>query len=466
MKPSTSHATPIRECTLLIVDDDVGFVHAAAEIARQNGFEITIAASVAQAINRLQGARFDLALIDLTLPDGSGMELLDHLDLAGTQTVLISGQPTLESALQAVRLKVVDYIVKPLQIERYTELLADAQRRCHATSPAASDWRGMVGGTALQPVRDAIRRVAPLEVSILIVGESGTGKELVARAVHEESGRSGALVAVNSGAVPPELLASQLFGHEKGSFTGAHSRHEGFFEQANKGTLFLDEITEMPLHLQVHLLRVLETKTVRRVGGQADIPVDVRLVSATNRLPQQAIDEGRLREDLFYRLSEFPLSLPPLRDRPDDIAMLAETFLARLNQRYGTRRSFAPTVLARLARHRWPGNVRELRNLIQRAYILADGNSIDVDFETQHPREPIAEDMHSITFRIGTTLDEVERRLLFKTLAYFDNNKLKAAEALGISAKTIYNRLSRYQDGEGIEPPTDALDAGKQNPGS
>jgi DNA-binding NtrC family response regulator len=449
MKSSPPQPTPAMRHSLLIVDDDVGFVHAAAEIARQKGFDITIAASVAQAIARLQGMQFDLALIDLTLPDGSGMQLLDHLDLAGTQTVLISGQPTLESALQAVRLQVVDYIVKPLQIERYQELLANAQRRRRATSPVTGDWRGMAGGTALQSVRNAIRRVAPTEASVLIVGESGTGKELVARAVHEESGRSGALVAVNSGAVPPELLASQLFGHEKGSFTGAHSRQEGFFEQANGGSLFLDEITEMPLHLQVHLLRVLESKTVRRVGGQTDIAVDVRVISATNRLPQQAISEGRLREDLFYRLSEFPLTLPPLRDRPDDIALLADTFLARLNQRYGTRRSFAPNVIDRLLRHRWPGNVRELRNLVQRAYILADGNSIDVAFETQRPREPFAEDMHSITFRIGTTLDEVERRLMLKTLAYFDNNKLKAAEALGICAKTIYNRLARYQgDGE------------------
>ncbi len=459
MTPAKPQPVPTARHTLLIVDDDVGFVHAAAEIARQKGFDITIAASVAQAVTRLQGARFDLALIDLTLPDGSGMQLLDHLDLAGTQTILISGQPTLESALQAVRLQVVDYIVKPLQIERYQELLANAQSRRRATGPLVGDWRGMVGGRALQSVRDAIRRVAPIEASVLVVGESGTGKELVARAVHEESGRKGAFVAVNSGAVPPELLASQLFGHEKGSFTGAHLRHEGFFEQAHGGSLFLDEITEMPLHLQVHLLRVLETRTVRRVGGQSDIPVDVRLISATNRLPQQAISEGRLREDLFYRLSEFPLSLPPLRDRPEDVALLADTFLARLNQRYGTRRVFAPGVTDRLARHRWPGNVRELRNLVQRAYILADGNLVDVEFETQRPREPIAEDMHSITFRIGTTLDEVERRLMLKTLAYYDNNKLKAAEALGISAKTIYNRLARYQSDTDVTQVPDAQDS-------
>jgi DNA-binding NtrC family response regulator len=435
---------------LLIVDDDVGFVHAAAEIARQSGFEITTAASLAEAIGCLEGTKFDLALIDLSLPDGSGMELLDHVDLSGTQTVLVTGQPTLESALQAVRMPVVDYIVKPLQIERYLELLASAQR--HGPPIGDGDvWRDMAGGSALHAIKDAIRRVAKTDASVLVVGESGTGKELVARAVHEESGRPGPLIAVNSGAVPSELLASQLFGHEKGSFTGALSRHAGFFEQAHGGTLFLDEITEMPLHLQVHLLRALESKCVRRVGGQVDIPIDVRIVSATNRLPQKAIADGRMREDLFYRLSEFPLSLPPLRDRPEDIAILAQTFLARLNQRYDTRRAFAAGVIDRLRKHRWPGNVRELRNLVQRAYIMADGNQVDVDFETQRPTEPVAEDAHSITFRIGMTFDEIERRVLLKTLAYYGNNKLKAAEALGISAKTIYNRLARY--GAGDEDP-------------
>ncbi len=458
-----SSAAPASQ--LLIVDDDVGFVHAAAEIARQKGFEITIAGSVAQAIARLEGGQFDLALVDLSLPDGSGMQLLDHVDLARTQTVLISGQPTLESALQAVRLPVVDYIIKPLQIERYQELLANAQHR-HAKVAAGIHWHGMAGGAALDPIKNAIRRVAPTDASVLVVGESGTGKELVARAVHEESGRTGALVAVNSGAVPSELLASQLFGHEKGSFTGAHSRHAGFFEQANGGTLFLDEITEMPLHLQVHLLRVLETKKVRRVGGQTDIPVDVRLVSATNRLPRQAIADGRLREDLFYRLSEFPLSLPTLRDRPDDIPLLAQTFLDRLNERYASRRSFGNGVMERLKRHGWPGNVRELRNAVQRAYILANGNLVDVAFETQVVREPLAEDMHSITFGIGTTLDEVERRMMLKTLAYYDNNKLKAAEVLGISAKTIYNRLSRYQNDGDDNASVRAKDAGKTEPGT
>jgi len=429
--------------SLLIVDDDVGFVHAAAEIARQNGFAVTTASSIEQAISCLEGSQFDLALIDLTLPDGNGMDLLDHVDLAGTQTVLVTGKPTLESALQAVRTPVVDYLVKPLQIERYQELLDDAQRR-RPIVEASDTWRDMAGGSSLQKIKDAIRRVAKTDASVLIVGESGTGKELVARALHEESGRTGVMIAVNSGAVPPDLLASQLFGHEKGSFTGAISRHAGFFEQAHGGTLFLDEITEMPLHLQVHLLRALESKCVRRVGGQVDIPVDVRVVSATNRIPQQAIADGRMREDLFYRLSEFPLSLPPLRDRPEDIAILATTFLDRLNQRYGTRRAFAAGVMDRLLAHRWPGNIRELRNLVQRGYIMADGNRVDVDFQTQRPREPIAEDAHSITFRVGTTLDEIERRVLLKTLAYHGNNKLKAAEVLGISAKTIYNRLARY----------------------
>ncbi|HEY2346639.1 MAG TPA: sigma-54 dependent transcriptional regulator [Xanthomonadaceae bacterium] len=435
--------------SLLIVDDDEGFVAAAGEIARQQRFDPSIATTVAEAIALLQGATFDLVLIDLALPDGSGMELLDYVDLATTQTVLVSGQPTLESALQAVRLPVVDYIVKPLLPERYLELLAQAAQR---RPPARSDdhWNEMAGGEALLAIKDQVRRVARTDASVLIVGESGTGKELVARALHSESGRKGPLIAVNSGAVAPELLASQLFGHEKGSFTGAHTRQAGFFEQAEGGTLFLDEITEMPLHLQAHLLRVLESRTVRRLGGQSDVPINVRMIAATNRQPKQAIADGRLREDVFYRLGEFPLTLPPLRERPEDVAILATAFLARLNQRYGTARTFARDAIERLQRHRWPGNIRELRNQVQRAYIMADSNTVEVPLDAHDAREPLVEDAQSVVFRVGMRMDEIERRVLLKTLAWCDNNKARAAQMLGITAKTIYNRLAQYgqQDDE------------------
>lgn len=435
--------------SLLIVDDDVGFVHAAAEIARREGFEITVAGCIAQAIKRLQEGEFDLALLDLTLPDGNGMELLDHLDLGGhTQVVVVTGQPTLETTLTAIRTPIIDYVVKPMEVGHFRELLAKtvARRRPLALALGAI-WHGLVGDSpALKRIKEEVVRVAPTDAAVLIHGESGVGKELVARAVHAASRRSGPFVALNCGAVPHELLASQLFGHEKGSFTGAASRHTGFFEQAHGGTLFLDEITEMPLHLQVHLLRALENGRIQRVGGAEEIAIDVRVISATNRSPRRAVQSGHLREDVFYRLAEFPIAVPPLRERPEDMEILAETFLARLNERYGTNKRFSPDLVAQLKCHHWPGNVRELRNAVQRVYILAGGDVVSLRLLEVSTPEPIAETAGSLTFAVGTSFEVMKRKMLMKTLAHFDNDKVRTAEALGISVKTIYNSLARYQD--------------------
>ena len=448
--PDSTLRTPADSArpSLLIVDDDVGFAHAAAEVARQEGFDITIAGAFSQAVKRLQSAHFDIALIDLQLPDGSGLDLLDHFgEERQTQAVVVTGEPTVESTLRAMRLPIADYIVKPLKLDRYRELLSRAStRRRSAQSAHEEDWHGLAGRSApLVRIKQEIARVAPTDASVLLHGESGVGKELVARALHEVSGRPGPFVAMNCGAVPHELMASQLFGHERGSFTGAHGRHTGYFEQANGGTLFLDEVTEMPPHLQVHLLRALENRSIRRVGGSEDIPVDVRIVSATNRDPQRAVRQGVLREDVFYRLAEFPITVPPLRARPEDIELLAERFLSLLNLRYGTDRQFTADAREQLRRHAWPGNVRELRNVVQRAYIMAQDDTVSVQLERSGSREPIAETESSITFSVGTRLDVIERRMLFKTLAHFSNDKTRTAEALGISLKTIYNRLARYQ---------------------
>lgn len=433
--------------TLFIVDDDVGFVHAAAEIARDQGFEITVAGTLAQARARLDSHMFDLALIDLSLPDGSGLDLLENLDLGErTQVILITGNPTVESALKAMHLPIVDYIVKPIQAGKFSELLMKAASRRRVPALVGSQWHGIAGASrAIEEVLQQIRRVAPTDASIFIEGESGVGKELVASAVHAESGRSGPFVAINCGAVPPELLTSQLFGHERGSFTGANTRHIGLFEQAQDGTLFLDELSEMPIHLQVHLLRALETRTIRRVGGNEDIQVNVRVISATNRGHVAAIRDAKLREDLYYRLSEFPMIVPPLRERREDILCIAELFLQRLNTRYGTERWLSRDVAEQLERYTWPGNIRELKNVIQRAYILADGDMLVPVLPTSGWSRPIAETATTITFAIGTPLHEMERRMLFKTLAFYDNNKAKAAQALGITTKTIYNRLTAYQ---------------------
>jgi len=441
--------------SLLIVDADIGFVHAAADVARDQGYEITIAGTLAQALSRLGSSQFDLALIDLALPDGSGLDLLEHLDLGGrTQVILVTGHPTVESALKALHLPIVDYVVKPLHPAQFRELL-DKAAGLRRMPPSADheSWHGLAGRSQqIKTLRQEICRVAKTDAAVFLHGESGVGKELVAAALHAESGRSGNFVALNCGAVPSELLTSQLFGHEKGSFTGAQSRHLGLFQQADAGTLFLDEITEMPLHLQVHLLRALETHTIRRIGGSDDIPVDVRIISATNRLPDKARQEGKLREDLYYRLAEFPLRISPLRERPEDILPIAEMFLHRLNERYQTQRAFPADIEEILARHTWPGNVRELKNAIQRAYILAEGEMVRPEVPSQRLPGPLAETASTITFSVGTSLEEIERRMLFKTLAYFNDNKAKAADALGITTKTIYNRLAGYQAKFGRAP--------------
>jgi DNA-binding NtrC family response regulator len=433
---------------LFIVDDDVGFVHAAAEIAREEGFDITVAGTLAQSVSRLAKNHFDLALIDLSLPDGNGMELLDQFDLGGeTQIVLVTGRPTVESALKALRSPVLDYVVKPMPAARLRELLvAAAAQKKRAVPHVGGEWHGLAGRSQhIGTLRREVMRVATTDASVFLQGESGVGKELVAQAIHAESGRSGAFVALNCGAIPHDLLSSQLFGHERGSFTGANTRHHGLFEQARGGTLFLDEITEMPVHLQVHLLRALETRTIRRVGGNEEIPVDVRVIAATNRAPESAIADGQLRSDLYYRLCEFPIVLPPLRERPEDVLPIAENFLARLNRQYGTHRAFPRDIEALLLQYSWPGNVRELKNAVQRAFILADGDVVRPDVDLLRTSRPVAETASTITFAVGTPLEEIERRMLFKTLAFFDNNKARTAEALGVTTKTIYNRLAHYQ---------------------
>jgi DNA-binding NtrC family response regulator len=312
-----------------------------------------------------------------------------------------------------------------------------------AAEPA--HWHGMAGqSNRMQALRQAICRVAPTDAAVFLDGESGVGKELVAAAIHRESARSGPFVALNCGAVPTELLTSQLFGHEKGSFTGAHSRQLGLFQQADAGTLFLDEISEMPLNLQVHLLRALETRSIRRIGGDLDIAVDVRIIAATNLVPDLARRHGRLREDLYYRLAEFPLHVPALRERADDIAAIANLFLARLNSRYQRHCVFAPGVVEQLRGHAWPGNIRELKNVVHRAFILAEAGLVRPELPCRRAGS-VQETANTLTFAVGTSLEEMERLMLLKTLAYYQDNKARTAAVLGISTRTIHNRLAQYE---------------------
>jgi DNA-binding NtrC family response regulator len=302
----------------------------------------------------------------------------------------------------------------------------------------------------MRKVRELIGRVAPTDSTVLICGESGCGKELVAESVHAMSPRAGKpFVAINCAAIPATLIEAELFGHERGSFTGALRTREGVFERANGGTLLLDEITEMPLDLQSRLLRVLETKKLNRVGGSADLPVDVRVIASTNRLPSQAFEEGRLREDIYYRLAVVTIELPPLRGRGDDILVLAEFFLGELNLRNGTRKRLSDELRARFMGHRWPGNVRELRNAVERAYILCDGelNLGEHEMPTLRTAPDEGGSLHGneIHVPIGATLDEIERTFILATLRHFEGDKRRAADVLGCSLKTLYNKLHAYQ---------------------
>ena len=432
---------------VLVVDDNDAFRGIVAEISQLEGCTLTQAATLADARRCVDEQRFDLLLVDLSLPDGNGLDLVDEIDLAEQGRIAIAtGFPSIESAVRAVRKPVVEYLVKPVPVDALSRLMRDARERAATCLPrAAAPVGGMVGQSApMRALFEQIRRVAPLDVAVFVHGESGTGKELVAQALHELGGRGGRFIAVNCGAIAPDLLSSQLFGHERGAFTGAAQAHNGFFEQAQGGTLFLDEVTEMPLVLQVYLLRVIETRTLTRVGGAREIPVDVRIVAASNRDPQLAVANGHLRPDLYYRLGEFPLTIPPLRARREDIPLLARHFLDRLNRRYGTARVFDADSLRRLGDRNWPGNVRELRHAVQRAYILADRDTVAVA-EDATPRA-VAESDGSIRFAVGMSFDDVEREMLLKTLAASSNNKRRAARALGITTKTIYNRLLRYRE--------------------
>lgn len=298
---------------------------------------------------------------------------------------------------------------------------------------------------AMENLYRQIDKVALTDATVLLAGESGTGKELIAQAIHQFSQRRDqAFIPVNCGAISGHLIEAALFGHEKGSFTGAVRQYAGYFEQASHGTLFLDEITEMPIDMQVKLLRVLECGSFLRVGGSSEVKVDVRLIAATNRDPETAVRQGLLREDLMYRLAVFPLQVPPLRDRDGDLELLAQHFLQSLNEKHQTRKNFSKSSLETIRRYNWPGNVRELKNAVQRAYILStDMLQIDEHLSETAAQKPTLKD-GMLNFSVGMPLADAQRELILATLKYYDGNKRLTADALGISLKTLYNRLKEY----------------------
>jgi two-component system response regulator AtoC len=448
----------------LLVDDNTDTLDALTEVLRAEGFTASAAPNLDAAKAALARQTPDVVLLDLNLPDGSGMTLLDGIEgLRAPAVVLITGHASVSTVVEALRRGVTDYLTKPVDVDRlrtilgniaHTRQLPEEIKTLQTQTERDSGRFGLLVGRSANMRRtfDLIARIAPSSASVLISGESGTGKDVVARTIHSLSRRRhGPFVPVNCGAISAALLESELFGHERGSFTGADRRHRGYFERAHRGTLFLDEVTEMPLELQVKLLRVIESGTFFRVGAEQPISVDVRILAASNRDVLRAISGGQMREDLYYRLRVFELNVSPLRERPDDVEPLVRHFLDDLAQKEGVRKEITAGAIEAMTRYSWPGNVRDLRNVIQSAYILAD-EIIDVDSlpeavtltrATTPPADEPAAGM--LRIEMGTSLADIERRAILATLRHCHGNKNRAAEVLGISLKTLYNRLSEYR---------------------
>jgi len=440
----------------LIVEDDEIAREALEELVRDAGFTTATAGTLRDARIQLTRQHPDVVLIDLKLPDGTGMDLVaDIEDRRATQVVLITGYASVETAVEALRRGASDYLTKPINLERLKAVLSRVPKsgalraeigKMRDELRDSGRFGRLVGRSpAMQRVYDQIARVAPTEATVFLTGESGTGKELVARTVHELSRRrEQPFLAINCGAISPNLIESEMFGHERGSFTGADRMHRGYFEQANGGTLFLDEITEMPLELQVRLLRVLETRQLMRIGTAQAIDIDVRIVAATNRDPRIAVQAGKLRADLFHRLNVFPIEIPPLRSREGDVGLIARALVEEINAEQGAHHSISPQTVALLEKHSWPGNVRELRNYIQRLSILGQlGSSQPEPLDVERPSNS-ASPTPSIVLPLGTPLSAADRQLIVSTLQYCGGDKKRAAGMLGICVKTLYNRLKEY----------------------
>ena len=455
---------------VLVADDDQNVRAGLGKMLQSWGIEVEMAADGQEALEKLTQAPVNVLITDLVMPRLDGFELLKRLAAQGNLpiTIVLTAFGNIETAVQTIHdLGAFWFLEKPIQPSVLKALLERGATQCRLAEETERLQRrlvyqgvlaDLVGASAeMQQVFSMIRQAAPSKVPVLIGGESGTGKELAARAIHQLSPRcNGPFVAINCAALPETLMESELFGHERGAFTGAVERRAGCFELANGGTLLLDELAEMPVGTQAKLLRVLEGSMVRRLGGKAEIAVDVRVIASTNKNIEDAIRKGELREDLYYRLNVFRLSLPPLRQRRSDLPLLTESLIETLNRTHGTRVVDAsPEVLEQFQRYSWPGNVRELRNVLTRAVILASYGTIKAhhlpaDFGAPYGSRPRwqATDPEGVRLAVGTTVSDAEKALIQLTMEHTKRNKTRAAEILGISPKTLFNKLKEYGEAE------------------
>src|SRR3954449_2524370 len=459
-----TQATPPAPERVLIVEDDPATRTGLAELVQAWGFLTDEAPEGETAMRKITTFRPAIIVSDLVMPRMGGLELLRALQdqLTDLTFILLTAQGTVESAVEAIKDGAYDYLSKPVDPQRLNILLQKAVERQGTLREVRNLRRqlreqgsfGRIVGNSpgIRSVYRVIEQSAPTSASVLIASESGTGKGLIAQTIHELSPRASfPFVAINCAAIPETLLESEIFGHEKGAFTGASDRRTGVFELAHRGTLFLDEIAEMMPATQVKLLRVLQERTFRRLGGRQEQSVDVRVIAATNVNPTDAVRNGKLREDLYYRLNVFAIELPPLRDRRDDVPLLIQRFLNEFN---GVNEKAVKAVDAEamqiLEQYPWPGNIRELRNIVERAVILAEGEFIEMRHLPPLLVTRGEETLPTMTLTPGTTVDEAERRLILLTLDHTRNNKTRAAEILGISLKTLHNKLNRMKDEESL----------------
>ena len=460
---------------VLIVEDEPHALTGLAELISGWGYRTETAMDGMEGWEKILAWEPAIVVTDLKMPRLDGLGLLARLADANNgvdssiAVVLLTAQGTIQTAVEAMKLGAYDFVLKPVDATRLRAVLGNATRQRETAIELEVARRrlretgvlgAMVGSSkAMREIFTLIEQIAPSNVSVLITGESGTGKELVARTLHDLSPRKQRpFVAVNCAAIPETLIESEIFGHEKGSFTGALERRIGCFELAANGTLLLDELAEMPIGTQAKLLRVLEERKLRRLGAKAEIDVDVRVLAATNRDPEQAIEQSNLRSDLFYRLNVFHIHLPPLRTHLDDLPTMAEAMLDEMNKKHGRKVSgLAPSIVDRMMAWNWPGNARELRNTIERAVILCpDGAPLDAGhlppaFGKSPMTAPAANDSSLVPVRVGTTVDEAERLLIIRTLEATGQNKTRAAEILGVSLKTLHNKLKEYSQNREVQ---------------
>jgi DNA-binding NtrC family response regulator len=445
---------------ILVVEDDPHERQGLSDLLTAWGYETEMAANGSEALEKIGTFSPVVVISDLRMPELTGMELLRQLHgvTPDLHFIMLTGQGSIEEAVEATKLGADNFLEKPIEPNRLRVELRNCLERHESERQLEVAHRrlrdlgvlgSLVGKSGKMPeVMRLISMVAPSCASVLITGESGTGKELAARTIHNLSPRQDhPFVAVNCAAIPESLMESEIFGHEKGAFTGAVDRRIGCFELADGGTLLLDEIGEMPPATQAKLLRVLEDSKVRRLGSKSETSVDVRVLAATNKVPEEAVAQGQLRSDLYFRLNVVHLNMPPLRDHLEDLPELAAALLEDLNRKHGrTVKSVSPDLLDIFRKYAWPGNVRELRNTLERGVVICTGDVLGKEnLDPEFGRTPIASGNDQLRLRPGMTVEEAERRLIFETLTFTQNNKTRAAEMLGISLKTLHNKLKEYE---------------------